>query len=153
MTYVKQNILDASQTGDSEKEAILKNDANVDDLFEAVNEHDHSTGKGETVAHSSLSGVGTNSHADIDTKLTQLVEFYKTGIIPVSGATITYTYNGSGFITAVTFGGTLAGSASFTYDSSDRLTQEVWSVEGVTVTATHTYNSSNQLTDTSISIS
>lgn len=66
MAYIKQNVINAAGGGDSGKEAVLKNDDNVDDLYANLNAHDHSTGKGGTVSHTDLSDIGTTTHADLD---------------------------------------------------------------------------------------
>jgi hypothetical protein len=76
-------------------------------------------------------------------------QWMQTGIIPIDGTTISYTYTGE-TLTGITFGGQLTGSASFTY-SGDNLTQEVWSLYGKTITLTHSYSGS-QISSTSISI-
>jgi len=73
----------------------------------------------------------------------------QSGCIPIHGATISYTYV-SGNITAITFGGTLAGSAAFTYSGADLVT-EVWTLYSVVTTITHTY-SSGTLTGSSVTV-
>jgi hypothetical protein len=64
--------------------------------------------------------------------------FMEMGAIPINGATMSYSYN-AGKMTTITFGGTLAGSASFSYTGND-LTGEVWTLYGKTITVTHTYS-------------
>ena len=71
------------------------------------------------------------------------------GIPPIHGATITYGYTVND-LTGITFGGTLAGSAIFTYVLGN-LTQEVWTLYGVTITYLHTY-SGDQIQTTTVSI-
>lgn len=77
-------------------------------------------------------------------------EWMMTGIIPITGTTIAYTYT-SGDLTGITFSGGVTGSASFIYDGSGNLTTETWTLYGKTITVTHTY-SSGDLTQTDISI-
>lgn len=76
--------------------------------------------------------------------------FMNAYIPPIHGATMAYTYS-SGNLTTITFGGTLAGSAAFTYDGSNQLTSEVWTLYGKTITYTHTW-SVGQITGTTVSI-
>jgi hypothetical protein len=76
-------------------------------------------------------------------------QWMETGIVPIHGATIAYTYTGDK-LTSLAFGGTLAGSATFTY-TGDNLTSEVWVLYTKTITITHTY-SGYQLTGSSVSI-
>ena len=78
-----------------------------------------------------------------------LRQFFMTGAMPVHGATIAYGYTGSE-LTSITFGGTLAGSATFSYTSGE-LRTEVWTIYSATITITHTYTTGN-LTGTAIAI-
>lgn len=72
-----------------------------------------------------------------------------TAIVPITGLTISYTYT-SGDLTAITFSGTLTGSAAFTYTSGN-LTQEVWTLYSKTITITHTYTSGT-LTSSAVTV-
>ena len=78
-----------------------------------------------------------------------LRQFFMTGVAPVHGATIVYGYTGDA-LTSITFGGTLAGSAAFSYTSGE-LRTETWIIYSTTITVTHTYTSGN-LTGTSIAL-
>lgn len=60
-----------------------------------------------------------------------------TGIVPIHGVTITYSYT-SDRLTSITFGGSIGATASFTY-TGDKLTQEIWSQHGITITINHSY--------------
>ncbi|MEM2899437.1 MAG: hypothetical protein QXT63_01475 [Thermoplasmata archaeon] len=76
-------------------------------------------------------------------------QFMITGIIPITGTNISYTYTGEK-LTSISISGSVTGSASFTY-TGDNLTQEVWSLYGKTITINHTY-SGNQITSSSITL-
>lgn len=80
-----------------------------------------------------------------------LRQFFMTGAAPVDGATISYGYNASDELTSVTFGGSLAGSATFSYTSGE-LRTETWTIYSQTVTINHTY-SSGKVTASSTAIS
>jgi len=72
-----------------------------------------------------------------------------TGIVPITGATLNYTYT-SDDLTAITFGGTLAGSAAFTFSGAE-LTTEVWTLYTKTITVDHVY-SAGKLNDSTITV-
>ncbi len=104
--------------------------------------------------NSAVPSASNNWSADLSAmqeNFNLLRQFFMTGVAPVDGATVAYHYNSNGELDTVTFGGSLAGSATFAYTSGE-LRTETWSVYSATITVSHTYSSGN-LTGTSIAIS
>jgi len=104
--------------------------------------------------------VSTNDWDDdltaMQENFTWLRRYFLSGIIPIDGVSVEYGYDASDRVNTITVkdsgGSTIASCSSMTYDASDQLTAESWSIDGKSYSLTHTW-SSGKLTKTEVSIS
>lgn len=89
--YYTQTLLDSGQL-DNRYYTETEVDASFAPIGKGVdngNSHDHLGGDGAQIAHSSLSGIGTNTHAQIDTHIAATNAHGATGDLVGTGDTMT----------------------------------------------------------------